>query len=282
MRRLSILLAAAALVVAVAAPGAAVANSRPVEYLALGDSLAFGYNPNESPYDTAKFSGYPDPTNDMLGDTVTNLSCPGETSSHFIDLAGADHGCGFWRFTAQAPLQYEYSGTQLAAADAFLKAHPKTQLITIDMGANDIGALRDSCTASYPTNPVPCFMDGLPATLATLSANLDTIYSHIRVTDGYTHKLVALTVYSNNYADPLTTGAIMQVNQVVTDRTLAWNGIVADGFGAFAAATAPFGGDTCAAGLLLPSTTGTGCDDHPSVAGRDLLAETTVKVLRAD
>jgi hypothetical protein len=77
--------------------------------------------------------------------------------------------------------------------------------------------------------------------------------------------------------------AIAQVNAVFTDRTLAWGGIVADGFGAFAAASTSYGGDTCAAGLRIvtlasPRT----CDDHPSAAGRVLLAQTIVSALRAD
>ena len=119
--------------------------------------------------------------------------------------------------------------------------------------------------------------------LATLSANLDTIYGHIRNLDGYHHKLVALTYYSLNYSDPTGTFLISQVNKVVADRTLAWGGIVADGFGAFAAASTAFGGDTCAAGLRIPlPTSPPSCDIHPSPAGRDLLAQTIVNALRTD
>jgi hypothetical protein len=119
--------------------------------------------------------------------------------------------------------------------------------------------------------------------LKTLSANLDTIYGHIRNLDGYNHKLVALTYYSLNYSDPTGTFLISQVNKVVTDRTLAWKGIVADGFDAFADASTAFGGDTCAAGLRIvvvasPLT----CDIHPSPAGRDLLAQAIVNALRTD
>ncbi len=101
--------------------------------------------------------------------------------------------------------------------------------------------------------------------------------------DGYHHKLVALTYYSFNYSDPFITSVVSQLNQVVADRTLAWGGIVADGFGAFEAASAGFGGDTCAAGLriVLPPPQ-TGCDIHPSPAGRDLLAQAIVKALRSD
>jgi lysophospholipase L1-like esterase len=59
---------------------------------------------------------------------------------------------------------------------------------------------------------------------------------------------------------------------------------VADGFDAFRVAAQPFGGDACAAGLLIvtnpnPLT----CDVHPSPRGQDLLAGAIAQVLqRAD
>jgi hypothetical protein len=64
---------------------------------------------------------------------------------------------------------------------------------------------------------------------------------------------------------------------------LAWGGIVADGFGAFAAASTAFGGDTCAAGLrIVVLSSPLTCDIHPSPAGRDLLAQAIVNALRTD
>ena len=280
MRRLAVLFTVAGLLVALAAPATMAASSRPIEYLALGDSLAFGCSPYLNPADPEGFVAYPEMTADMLRDSWVNAACPGETSSHFIDLDGPDHGCGAWRFGYGAPLHVAYATSQLDFVDAFLASHPKTLLITIDMGANDVGALRDECMQQ--ANPIACFQAGLPGMLATLSANMDTIYHHIRVDAGYTHKLVALTVYSPNYADQLTTGAIAAVNQVVAGRTLAWDGIVADGFGAFAAATTAYGGSSCAAGLLIPLASGSGCDDHPSAAGHTLLATTIARAVRAD
>ncbi len=277
MRRLVVLVAVAGLVAAFAAPGAA-ASSRPAQYLALGDSIAFGYSPKISPYDTDAFIGYPEYAAASLHQKVANAACPGETSSHFISLTGADHGCGDFRFIAQAPLHVPYSGSQLAYVDAFLKSHPMTQVVTIDIGANDVGSLRDTCLAT--ANPIGCLQAGLPGMLATLSANLDTIYRHIRVVDGYHRTLVGVTLYSYDYSDQLVTGAIAMVNNVFTERTLAWGGIVADGFSAFAAASAPSGGDACAAGLLIPIASG--CDAHPSVIGQKLLAQTVVAVIPRD
>jgi lysophospholipase L1-like esterase len=279
VRRLAVLFTVAGLLVALAVPATAGASGRPIEYLALGDSLAFGYSPYGEPADPAGYVNYADMTARSLRDRLTNAACPGETSSHFIDLEGPDHGCGVWRFGFGAPLHVDYTTSQLDFVDAFLAARPKTRLITIDMGANDVGALRDHCMQQ--ADPIACFQGGLPGVLATLSANMDTIYRHIRVDAGYQHKLVALTVYSPNYADQLTTGAIAAVNQVVAERTLAWDGIVADGFVAFARATAAHGGSSCAAGLLIPLASGSGCDDHPSAAGHALLATTIVRAVRA-
>jgi lysophospholipase L1-like esterase len=276
MRRSAFILAVGLLLVA--SGTATGASNRPTEYLALGDSLAFGYSPLVVPTNPANFSGYPDRVAAALRDRLTNAACPGETSSHLIDLAGIDNNCGQWRMFL--PLHATYDTTQLAFADAFLRSHPKTQLVTLDIGANDLGALAKSCGGDAN---VGCIVQRLPAMLATLSANLDTIYGHIRTVDGFKHKLVALTTYARNYGDPVLTGAIAQINAVVADRTLAWGGIVADGFGAFAAASAPYGGDTCAAGLrIVTSASPLVCDDHPSPAGHDLLARAIMTALRPD
>ncbi len=254
------------------------ASNRPQEYLALGNSVAFGVNPLFDRSNANNFIGYPTPVAAALKENITNASCPGETSSHFISLAGTDNGCGAYRLNF--PLHVAYSTTQLEFADGFLQSHLQTLVVSIDIGANDLFVLEEVCGGA---TQVGCILNGLPGMLATLSANLDTIYGHIRNVDGYHHKLVALTYYSLNYSDPVGTNIISQVNQAVADRTLAWGGIVADGFGAFAAASTAFGGDTCAAGLRIvvlasPLT----CDIHPSPAGRDLLAQAIVNALRTD
>jgi hypothetical protein len=257
------------------------AANRPQEYLALGNSVAFGYSPLANPTDANNFIGYPNTVAATLKETLTNASCPGETSSHFIDLSGSDNSCGAWR--SHFPLHVAYSTTQLAFADTFLQSHPKTLVVSIDIGANDLFVLEHGCGGVSTPAEIQCILDGLPTMLATLSANLDTIYGHIRNLDGYNHKLVALTYYSLNYSDPVGTSVISQVNQVVANRTLAWKGIVADGFGAFAVASTANGGDTCAAGLrIVVSSSPLTCDIHPSPAGRDLLAQAIVNALRTD
>jgi hypothetical protein len=74
-------------------------------------------------------------------------------------------------------------------------------------------------------------------------------------------------------ADPIVTGAVGAVDQVLAGVTGAFGGKVADGFGTFAVAAIPYGGDTCAAGLLIRLTSST-CDIHPSQKGAALLAST--------
>jgi GDSL-like Lipase/Acylhydrolase family len=269
-------------VTVVAHPAKALAASnRPQEYLALGNSVAFGFNPLLDKSNADNFIGYPTPVAAALKESLTNPSCPGETSSHFISLTGSDNGCGF--YSNHFPLHVAYSTSQLAFADGFLQSHPKTLVVSIDIGANDLFVLENGCGGASTPAEIKCILDGLPGMLATLSANLDTIYGHIRNLDGYHHKLVALTYYSLNYSDPTGTFVISQVNQVVANRTLAWGGIVASGFGAFAAASTAFGGDTCAAGLrIVVVSSPLTCDIHPSPAGRDLLAQAIVNALRTD
>jgi lysophospholipase L1-like esterase len=256
-------------------------SNRPQEYLALGDSVAFGYSPLLNFGTAANFIGYPDTADATLKENLTNASCPGETSGHFIELTASDNGCGPYRHFY--PLHVAYSGTQLAFADGFLQSHPNTLVVSINIGANDLFVLIRSCGGSTTPAEIKCIQAGLPAMLQTLGANLDIIYGHIRNADGYHHKLIGLTYYSLNYSDPVGTQITAAVNQVVADHTHAWGGIVADGFGAFATASASFGGDTCAAGLRIvlvasPLT----CDVHPTPAGRDLLAQAIVNALRTD
>src|SRR5947209_4637182 len=110
----SLLATVALLVVLLAgpAPQDALADSnRPQEYLALGDSVPFGYSPLVSPFNADNFIGYPTPVAAALKESLTNATCPGETSSHFISLTGSDNVCGFYR--AHFPLHVAYSTSQL-------------------------------------------------------------------------------------------------------------------------------------------------------------------------
>jgi hypothetical protein len=272
--------------------GALAASNRPQEYLALGDSVAFGTSPLLDPRNASTFIGFPTPAAAALKESLTNAACPGETSSHFISLTGSDNVCGFYRHNF--PLHVAYTTSQLDFADYFLQTHPQTLTVSFIMGANDLFVLENSCGGASTPAEIQCLLNGLPAMLSRLSANLDMIYGHFRNLDHYHHQIVAVTYYSLNYAEPLGTSIIARVNSVVADRTLAWDGIVADGFGAFNNATSGFGGDSCAAGLLIvtnpspltcnihPSYSGDGSGLSPVPSGRDLLAQAVVNALRAN
>ena len=267
----SVLAGVLALVTAVPATAGGHGDDRAPRYLALGDSVAFGYNPllvhpGVNPH---KFLGYPDLAARMLGPDlkVANASCVGETSTSLITGTRPDHGCQDYRQFIGALHTY-YTGSQLQYAEDFVAANPRTKLITLDIGANDLFILQESCSPAPDLGA--CISAGLPALLTTLSANLVTIYSGLRAA-GFTGDFVVVTYYSLNYADPGSTGAIGAVDQVLAGVTTAFGGKVADGFSVFQAATAPFGGDACAAGLLIrfPDMS---CDVHPSRAGAALLA----------
>ncbi len=62
IRPLMIAVAILGILLTVSAPRTALADSnRPQEYLALGDSVAFGYNPLVDPSNANNFIGYPTP-----------------------------------------------------------------------------------------------------------------------------------------------------------------------------------------------------------------------------
>lgn len=276
-RIFTLLLVVAVLLSLAAVPAAA--EGRDHDYLALGDSVAFGYNPLvplSARGDPAVFAGYPEALAGMLDLNLDNASCAGETSSGFISLTGPDNGCRPYR--ANFPLHgIDYSRSsqsQLDFAVAYLLSHPRTRLITINVGANDLFLLQKACAGS-----IPCIQNGLPALLATLEANLTTIYSRIRTEAAYDHDFVALIYYALNYNNPGSVALSQALNAVVTRVTLAFGGEVADGFGAFKTASGA-AGDPCAAGLLiqLPTSPLT-CDIHPSPAGHQVLAQAIADVL---
>ena len=272
LRLLSAAFALLALSLAASAPSPAFADPFR-EYLALGDSVAFGTNPLLDSHNARNFIGYPSPVAEELELKLTDPACPGETSSHFISLGGADLSCGDYR--RSFPLHVPYATSQLDFADAFLRSHPDTRLVSIDIGSNDIFALQAFCKGD-----TGCILQNLPATLAVIAGNLNTIYSHIRIGDHYEHKLVALTYYSFNYSDATTTTIISLLNKTIAASTSAWGGVVADGFEEFAAASVLYNGDTCAAGLrIVVKTSPLTCDIHPSPRGRSLLARAVLEAL---
>lgn len=111
---------------------------------------------------------------------------------------------------------------------------------------------------------------------AGIALHVATIAAALRL-GGYFGRIVAVNYYSVDYDDLAQQLALGAINQALEDPLRAVGAQVADSYGAFALASLPFGGDPCAAGLLIPLTTDAAgnpltCDKHPSPAGRAVLA----------
>jgi lysophospholipase L1-like esterase len=252
-------------------------------YLALGDSVSFGYDPRlvQPGVDPNVFVGFPQVAawRSRPIRTLVNASCPGETSTGFITAAPADDfACHIYYRKAIGDLHVSYQGSQLQFATSYVAAHPRTKVISLMLGANDLLKLKAACTQANPTGVNECIASGLPTLVAQLQINITTIYQSLRDA-GFTGRLVAVTYYSDNYNNIGFTNALRAINDVLTRVTESFDGTVADGFTAFAKAAAVHGGDTCATGLLIRLTPDT-CDVHTSPAGDRLLASTFLAALK--
>src|ERR1700682_4758095 len=85
---------AAPLATAAATPGPVTPGSR---YLALGDSVTFGFQENfvipaPNYHDPGSFLAYPEQLGAELHLIVANAACPGETSASLIDSSAPSNG----------------------------------------------------------------------------------------------------------------------------------------------------------------------------------------------
>ena len=128
-------------------------------YLALGDSLAAGVQSAPS----ITNGGYPMVLTARLravdpGITLADLAIPGETSSSFL-------------------------GSQLARAEALLRAHPgHVPYVTIDIGGNDIAGCGGSATCNA-------------AALAAIDHNVPTIVAGLAAAAGPETRFAFMTYY---------------------------------------------------------------------------------------
>ncbi|MEV0465736.1 SGNH/GDSL hydrolase family protein [Nocardia tengchongensis] len=154
-------------------------------YLALGDSLAAGYQtlPGSHNYDHYLVGqGYPQDIARTLGARAqgrgqgfefTDLGCPGE-STHTM-IAG---GCGF---------EHPYTEPQLTVAEEFLRTHHDDNVVvTLDIGANDA----DRCALGGRFD-IECALTGIHA----MGPNLDLILDGLQAAAGPHTRIVAMNLY---------------------------------------------------------------------------------------
>ncbi len=244
-------------------------------YLALGDSVAFGYiiQAGYEYINPENFVSYADYAARTLHLQLVNAACPGETSGSFLSSSAPDLGCRAIR--AAFPLHVAYSSTQIDFATSYLKTHPRTKLVTIDIGANDVFILLDTCAQT--ANPAQCIQSGLPGVLGTVGLNVETILGELRAT-GYKGTIIVANYYSLDFSDPQQNQLSTAVNAVLAGAASAHGAVVADDFSAFRnALPTTLTGDnwTCKAGLLNATPQNQFvCDIHPSQSGHRLIGKT--------
>jgi lysophospholipase L1-like esterase len=162
-----------------AAPRSAPAHHKPPVsyYLALGDSLAVGVQPDDAGTSVETRSGYPDQLYATLrrshpGLRLVKLGCPGETTATMINGGLCTYS----------------GGSQLAAAASFLRAHrARVSLVTIDIGANDADGCINQLSFSRITG---CIRKSLPQA----TTNLTTIMKRLRQADPH-GRIIAMSYY---------------------------------------------------------------------------------------
>jgi len=171
-----------------------------VYYLALGDSLSRGAQPNAAGKTVPGKHGY---ANDLYAAEkkkikhlkFKDLGCLGETTASMMNG-------GMCHYAA---------GSQLKQALKFIKGH-KIKFVTIDMGANDV----DKCANGLSVN-LPCITAGE----ASIKTNIPKIAAALRKA-GAKLKIIGMTYYDPFLADYLqgTTGKTLATVSVTLDKTV--------------------------------------------------------------
>jgi lysophospholipase L1-like esterase len=158
-------------------PNAAAATVKPSYYLALGDSLAAGVQPDAAGKSLPTKQGY---ANDLYaaekkkikGLKLEDLGCPGETTTTMMNG-------GICHYPA---------GSQLKQAVKFIRKHKhQIAFITLDIGANDV----DNCLTGGTSINVACVEAGV----ATIQANVPRIAQALRKAAGRKVKIAGMTYY---------------------------------------------------------------------------------------
>jgi len=277
---------AVALAAAVGTACSAPAPAKPapaVYYLALGDSLSRGVQPDAAGTSVETPQGYPDLVYARLRRghpalRLVQLGCPGETTETLA------HG-GICRYPG---------GSQLAAAVTFLRAHRgHVLLVTIDIGAND----PEDCGSQPGLAKAASCLGQITGTATRLAA----ILGRLRAAAGPRVRIVGMSYYLPDLArwrDGTVGRAVAWVSERLAaaftgllDRAYAQAGVgVADVFGAFD--TTDFGHQVTVPGVgPLPRNVARICEwtwecappprgpnQHANPAGYRVIADAILKV----
>ncbi|MPQ98274.1 SGNH/GDSL hydrolase family protein [Modestobacter sp. I12A-02628] len=271
-------------VLAVLGLGVAPASARPADrtppagstYLALGDSVPFGFRANNPGgyADAADFVGYPELVAQDLGLRLLNATCPGETTSSFIDVTAASNGCtnrngvaGAYRDFAPLHVPYPLPESQLDYAVQTLRATPDVSLVTLQLGANNAFI----CQTSTPGRCTGA--DEQAALLGQVQGELDQILTALREQAHYTGRIVVVTYYALQYSGGQSLSTLV-LDTAIAATAREHDATIANGYAAFLPRARQAGGSSVAAGLVLPG------DVHPTADGQRLLADAVEHVLR--
>jgi lysophospholipase L1-like esterase len=232
-------------------------------YLALGDSLAYGYQDAKfkaelatGTFDASTFTGY-------AGDFAaamkvvrpdlqeTNLGCPGETTLTYFHAGTCP--------TPSILLHVHYTTSQRDAALAFLAAHPgQVSPITLDNGANDV-----TPCLQLP-DPTACFA----TSIAGVGANLDTALAELRAAAPDAEIIVMQYYDPFALALPSSLPVTQLLNQTIAAQAAKHGARLADAFTPFNVSPPP-PDNLCTLTLICPPT----FDEHASDRGYALIAQ---------
>jgi lysophospholipase L1-like esterase len=146
-------------------------------YLALGDSITYGFQPNKADAapPSAFATGYVDVFAARLRKLspkiqVVNYGCPGESTVTFT--RGGCEGLG-----DGAKLHDAFRGSQLEAAMAFLRGHPgQVSPVTLSLFGNDWFPAFDSCKGKLDA----CVRKRAPGVIRSFGSRLTSILERLR------------------------------------------------------------------------------------------------------
>ena len=195
-------------------------------YVSLGDSLAFGYQPDlvaAHDVNPADYVSYAEDYAAMRPHvTLANFGCPGERTDTLIQ-----GGCPW--IQSGAPTHMPFGGaSQLTAALAYLGAHPDTSLVTLNIGSNDLLAVVGQCVGA--ADPQSCLQQALPGALGSVAHNIAVILTAVHAAAPHA-QLVVFNLYNPlAFSLPGSDALIAQTNAVITQVAQAFGARVADAF----------------------------------------------------